>query len=80
MPVVQAQSKCTNREDSDVPIEEATKCASPVGKAKFVIGVVSATETQVKGQVEPTYYLPVVEGKNSDLLSDHTLTDLVSLV
>lgn len=76
MPAIQIHS---GREDSDVPIGEANECASPVDKAKFVIGVVSTTDTQVKGQIGPKY-LPVVEGKNSNWFPDHTLTDVVSMV
>ena len=76
---VPTQSNRTNGEDSHVPIVEATECTSPVGKEKPVIGVMSATIPQAKGQVEPTY-MPVVEGKNSNLLHNSTLNDHVSLV
>ena len=79
VPARQMHSNCASGEDSDVPIGEANECASPVDKAKFVIDVVSTTETHVKGQIGPKY-LPVVEGKNSDWLPDPTLTDVVSLV
>ena len=69
---VPTQSNRTNGDDSHVPIVEATECTSPVGKEKPTI-------PQAMGQVEPTY-MPVVEGKNSNLLHDSTLNDHVSLV
>ena len=68
---VQTQSDHTSRKNSEVPIVEATECTSPVGKEKL--------ETQIEGQIKPSY-LHMVEDKNSDLLPDHTLTDLVSVV
>lgn len=76
---VPTQNNRTKREDSLVPIVEASECASPVGKENLVVGIMSATKPQAKKKVEPTY-MPLVEGKNSDLLLDNGLNDHVSLV
>lgn len=76
---VPTQNNCTKREDSLVPIVEASECALPVGKENLVVGIMSATKPQAKEKVEPTY-MPLVEGKNSDLLLDNGLNDHVSLV
>ena len=76
---VSTQNNRTKREDSLVPIVEATECTSPVDNENLVVGVMSVTKPQPKGQVEPAY-MPVVKDKNSGLLLDNTTNDHVSLV
>ena len=71
----ETQSIYYGRQDSNVPFGEADECSSPVGKAKFVIGVKSITKiSQFKGPVNSTYLPEVskIEQKNSYLLENNS--------